>query len=232
MLIKRKKSDTSGRMLMMGYFKSVFSEQFRSIRANINFSIKDKGAKTLLITSASVGEGKSTIASNLGVAFAQEGKKVLLIDADLRKPTMHFTFNQFISPGITNLLLSNWSIEDVVKDSGIKGLHIITCGPIPPNPAELISHRSMDQFIAEAKKKYDLIIFDAPPLLSVADAQVLSEKCDGTIVVVSLGKTEKRNMVKAIEALQHSKANIVGAVLNNYKLDKNHHYYEAYVETE
>lgn len=214
------------------YSKSIVSEQFRTIRSNIKFSMKDKEFGTLLVTSSSVGEGKSTIAANIAIAFAQDGKNVLLIDADLRKPTMHYTFNLFISPGFTNLLMSNWAFEDIVKESGVKGLKIITCGPIPSNPAELLGSNSMDKFMNEMKERFDIVILDAPPLLSVADAQILAEKCDGTIVVVSSGLTQRKNILKAKEVLLHSKAKTIGVILNNFKLEKDHYYYDYYIETE
>ncbi|WP_345798816.1 CpsD/CapB family tyrosine-protein kinase [Bacillus sp. Cr_A10] len=211
--------------------KSLVAEQIRTIRANINFAMKEKRFITLLITSTSVGEGKSTIASNIAISFAQERKKVLLIDADLRKPTIHYTFKKHISPGFTNMLMSNWTFKDTVKESGVKGLEIITCGPVPSNPAELLSSSKMDKLMKEMKENYDVVIFDAPPLLSVADAQILAEKCDGTILVVSSRTTEKRNLIKAKEVLIASKAKIVGAILNNYKLEKNHYYYDYYIES-
>lgn len=229
---KNRVKHTARKLLINEFAASIFSEQFRSIRANINFSLRDKDISSLLVTSASVGEGKSTIAANIAITFAQEGKKVLLVDADLRKPTMHYTFNQFISPGFSNLFISNWGFEDVVKESGIERLKIITCGPIPSNPAELLSSQMVDKFIADMKAKFDITIFDAPPLLSVADSQILSEKCDGTILVVSSGITEKENLVKAKEVLTNSKAHVIGAILNNFKLEKDHYYYDYYGETE
>lgn len=208
--------------------RSIVSEQFRTVRTNINFSMPGKDLKTLLFTSSSIGDGKSTIAANIAIIFAQEGKKVLLIDADLRKPTMHYTFHKSISPGLTNLLSGHLNLDQIVKESGVNGLHLITCGPIPFNPAELLSSISMDNFIQEVKGKYDLTIFDAPPALSVSDAQILSNKCDGTILVISSGTTEKGNALKAKEVLQASKANIIGAILNNYKIEKDHYYYQYY----
>ena len=207
---------------------SIISEQFRKVRTNINFSMVENELQTLLFTSTSIGEGKSTIAANVGIVFAQEGKKVLLVDADLRKPTMHYTFHKPNSPGLTNLLSSHCSLDQVVKESGINGLYLITCGPIPFNPAELLSSTSMDIFIKEVRAKYDIIIFDAPPTLSVSDAQILSNKCDGTILVISSGEAEKVDVLKAKEALLSSKANIIGTILNNYKIDKNHYYYQYY----
>ncbi|MFC5604810.1 CpsD/CapB family tyrosine-protein kinase [Sporosarcina koreensis] len=208
--------------------KSIVSEQFRTVRTNINFSMPDKELKTLLFTSSSPGEGKSTSAANVAIVFAQEGKKVLLVDADMRKPTMHYTFNTTNTTGLSNLLTKQWSLEEVTKVTDIEGLFLITCGPIPPNPAELIGSNSMDSLIHELASQYDLVIFDAPPLLSVADAQILSNKCDGTILVVNSGVTEKESAIKAKESLASAKANILGTLMNNFVLEKDHYYYQYY----
>lgn len=208
--------------------KSIVSEQFRTVRTNINFSMPDKDLKTLLFTSANPGEGKSTSAANVAIVFAQEGKKVLLIDADMRKPTMHYTFHTTNSTGLSNLLTRKWELQDVVVETDIEGLHLITCGPIPPNPAELIGSQTMGALIDELQEEYDLVIFDAPPLLSVTDAQILSNRCDGTILVINSGTTEKDAVVKAKEALVSSKANILGTLLNNFILEKDHYYYQYY----
>lgn len=204
--------------------KSVVSEQFRTLRTNINFSMPDQELQTLLFTSASPGEGKSTVAANTAVVFAQEGKRVLLIDADMRKPTVHYTFHMTNTLGLSNLLTRQASLAEVVKESDIEKLHVITCGPIPPNPAELLGSRTMNKVIEEMKEHYDIILFDAPPVLSVTDGQILSNKCEGTVLVMSAGQTEKENIVKAKEALVSSQANIIGAVLNNFTLEKDHYY--------
>jgi len=206
--------------------KSVVSEQFRTIRTNINFSMPDKDLKTILFTSASPGDGKSTAAANLAVVFAQEGKKVLLIDADMRKPTVHYTFHMTNTLGLSSLLTRQATLAEVVKLSEI-GLDVITCGPIPPNPAELLASRMMDTMLEELKMQYDMIIFDAPPVLMVTDGQILSNKCDGTILVVSAGTSEKESVIKAKEALLSSKATIIGVILNNLELE-NENYYQYY----
>lgn len=232
MFKKKKRIPVVRKLVTITDPKSIISEQFRTLRANIKFAMKGEEMGTLLFTSASVGEGKSTVAANVAISFAQEGKKVLLVDADLRKPTVHYTFNTLISPGLTNRLMSQWKFENIFKNSGIVGLNIITCGPIPSNPAELLGSNSMDIFIEEMKSKYDIVIFDAPPVLSVADAQILSNKCDGTILVISSGATDKRNVVKAKEALQASNAKIIGTILNNFPLEKGHYYYQYYGEVE
>lgn len=229
---KRKKNrviQTAARKLVTNAnSKSIVSEQFRTLRTNINFSMPDQELKTLLFTSASPGEGKSTVAANTAVVFAQEGKRVLLVDADMRKPTVHYTFHMTNTLGLSNLLTRQATVSDVVKVSNIDNLHVITCGPIPPNPAELLGSKTMDKVIEELKEHFDIIIFDAPPVLSVTDGQILSNKCEGTILVMSAGETEKEAIVKAKDALVSSQANIIGTVLNNFKLDKDHYYYQYY----
>ncbi|MFJ8064775.1 CpsD/CapB family tyrosine-protein kinase [Psychrobacillus sp. NPDC096426] len=212
--------------------RSIVSEQFRTLRTNINFSMPDKELKTFLVTSSSPGEGKSTVAANTAVVFAQEGKKVLLVDTDMRKPTVHYTFHLTNTLGTSNLLTRQATVEEVVKTSEIENLDIITCGPIPPNPAELLSSQTMNNVIGEMKESYDIIIFDAPPVLSVADAQILSNKCEGTILVMNTGETEKGGVIKAKEALVSSQANIIGVVLNNFQLQKDHYYYQYYGNVE
>lgn len=198
------------------------------IRENITFLMPNRDIKTLLFTSTSPGEGKSTLAANVAIVFAQAGKRVLLVDADMRKPTMHYTFAKTLSPGLSQLLTRRSVLERVIKNTGIKGLELVTCGTIPINPAELLGTRAMDDLITEMKSRYDIIIFDAPPILLVADAQILSSKSDGTILVVNSGKTEKKNVIRAIGLLQTSKANVLGTILNNYKLEKGHDYYNYY----
>lgn len=208
--------------------KSVVSEQFRTIRTNINFSMPDHDLKSILFTSAIPGEGKSTASANTAVVFAQEGKRVLLIDADMRKPTTHYTFYRMNVTGLSNLLTRQWKFEDVVQQTDIDGLDLITSGPIPPNPAELLGSKTMDTLLNDLKDMYDMIIFDAPPVLSVSDAQILSNKAEGTILVLNSGTTEKASILKAKEALISSQANLIGTVLNNFILDKDHYYYQYY----
>ena len=125
--------------------KAVVSEQFKTIRTNINFSMPDEDLKTLVITSSTPGEGKSTNSSNIAVVFAQSGKKVLLIDSDMRKPTAHHTFNVSNTRGLSNVLTRQFSYEDVVHETLVEGLSLITSGPIPPNPAELIASQTMER---------------------------------------------------------------------------------------
>ncbi|WP_409306095.1 CpsD/CapB family tyrosine-protein kinase [Peribacillus sp. SCS-155] len=205
--------------------KSPISEQFRTIRTNIQFSSIDNDLQTLLVTSAGPGEGKSTTASNLAVVFAQQGKHVLLVDTDLRKPTTHYTFNITNTFGLTNVLTKQMELTDAVNQTEENNLYILTSGPIPPNPAELLGSKAMEQFIEKAKMEFDLIIFDTPPVMAVADAQILSNSCDGTVLVVSSGKTEKESILKAKELLSTANGKLLGVVLNNKKTQDNNYYY-------
>lgn len=205
--------------------KSPIAEQFRTIRTNIQFSSVDQELKTLMITSAGPGDGKSTTAANLAVVFAQQGKRVLLIDADLRKPTVHYTFNQTNTIGLTSVLSKRETLEKAVAETTQKNLFVLPSGPIPPNPAELLGSYAMKQLFTEVLESFDMVLFDTPPLLAVTDAQVLSNKCDGSILVVSSEKTEKDHIVKAKELLDSAQSKLLGVVLNNKKIENTNHYY-------
>ena len=205
--------------------KSPISEQYRTIRTNIQFSAVDEDIRTIVVTSSGPGEGKSTTAANLAVVFAQQGKKVLLIDSDLRKPTVHYTFNYTNTFGLTNVLTRQAQLHEVINESMEKNLYILTSGPIPPNPAELLSSRAMEQLMKDVEEEFDVVLFDSPPLLAVTDGQILASKCDGTILVVSSGKTETDQAVKAKELLNAANSHILGVVLNGKKMANSNYYY-------
>nr|WP_066451302.1 CpsD/CapB family tyrosine-protein kinase [Cytobacillus gottheilii] len=205
--------------------KSPIAEQYRTIRTNIQFSAIDEEIRTILVTSSGPGEGKSTTVANLAVVFAQQGKRVLLVDADLRKPTVHYTFNTLNTTGLTNVLTNQMSLMEAVKANDEKNLYILPCGPIPPNPSELLGSKAMTRVIAEALNEFDIILFDTPPVLAVTDAQILANKCEGTIIVVGSGKTEKEQLLKSKELLTAAQAKILGVVLNNKKMKDTDNYY-------
>ncbi|MBM4761470.1 polysaccharide biosynthesis tyrosine autokinase [Bacillus sp. B15-48] len=205
--------------------KSPISEQYRTIRTNIQFSAIDQEIRSIMVTSSGPGEGKSTTAANLAVVFAQQDKRVLLVDADMRKPTVHYTFNLTNTFGLTTVLSKQVKLNEAVNTTKVNNLFVLPSGPIPPNPAELIGSKAMDAFLAEVKESFDLVIFDTPPVLVVTDAQLLANKCDGTILVVYSGKAEVEHVAKAKELLTNAKGKMLGAILNGKKIEHTAQYY-------
>ncbi|PAK48922.1 CpsD/CapB family tyrosine-protein kinase [Priestia megaterium] len=213
------------RLLAHNSPKDPVAEQYRTIRTNIQFSNVDQDIKTIVVTSSGAEEGKSTTTSNLATVYAQQGLNVLLIDADLRKPTGHYTFRLENHIGLTNVLTRQSTLAQAVQESEIPHLSVLTSGPIPPNPSELLASAQMAELLKEMKKQFDMIIFDTPPILAVADAQILANQVDGTILVVSSGKTEKDAALKAKELLSNAKGKLLGVVLNNRKVEEGNYYY-------
>ena len=203
-------------LIMQKNPKSPSAEAFRTLKTNIQFASFDKPVQTILVTSPGPSEGKSTTASNLAMAMSEGGKSVILIDCDLRKPSIHRKFKISNQKGISSILAGEYDLSEAttrLNDS----LTILTTGIIPPNPVELISSNKMKKFVLDLKNDYDYIIIDAPPVLAVTDAQLLSTYADGTILVVSSGETDKGAVIKAKDLLDNVKAKILGIVLN--KLD-------------
>lgn len=205
--------------------KSPISEQYRTIRTNILYSSIDQEMRSLMVTSSGPGEGKSTTTANLAVVFAQQGKTVLLVDADLRKPTVHYTFKLTNTTGLTSILTNQVDIMGAVNKTDENNLYVLPSGPIPPNPSELLGSKAMEHFMEKALEEFDLIIFDTPPVLAVTDAQILANLCQGSILVVGSGKTEKDSLLKTKELLTASNGKLLGVVLNNKKADKKGSYY-------
>lgn len=208
--------------------RSPISEQYRTLRTNLQFSAIDQTLQTILVTSSGPGEGKSITIANLAVTYAQQSKKVLLIDADMRKPTVHYTFRLENIRGLSNLLIDELNIDDVVNHSSIENLNVITCGPIPPNPAELLGSKRMERIVEEAKEKYDIILFDTPPVLAVTDAQILTNIVDGALLVIRSGETEHAAALKAKESLDQAKGKLLGIVLNDQQKNQTDNYYYYY----
>ncbi len=208
---------------------AIVSEQYRTIRSNIQFASVDQELKTLVVTSSGPGEGKSTMSANLAVVFANSGKKVLLVDADLRKPSVALTFHLPNNNGLTNLLGSKEkNVTDYAMETMIDNLWVMTSGPKPPNPSEMLDSKRMVEIIMELKRQYDLVIFDMPPVASVTDAQLLSAKTDGTLLVARERKTVKQELLKAKELLSIAKANLLGVVYNGAKKSSEFNYYYYY----
>lgn len=209
--------------------KSPVSEAYRTLRTNIQFSSFDNDLDTILVTSSGPAEGKSTIASNLALSMAEIGKNVLLIDCDLRKPSIHKKFNISNNKGLSNLLIGQFKFDEVAQKYS-DNMYILTSGTVPPNPSEMLASKKMKQFLVEAKKNFDFIILDTPPVVAVTDAQLLSTMVGGVLLVVASGQTEVAATEKAKELLENVNANIIGVVLNKAEVsaNKKYKYYHYY----
>lgn len=212
-----------GNIISLDNPKSPVTESYRTLRTNIQFAGMGRDLKTLLITSAQSGDGKTITSANLAVVMAQAEQKVLLIDGDLRKPSLNFLFRTSNRLGLTDLLINKASIKQTVC-SLRNNLSLITTGCMPPNPAELLGSERMREILEELKQMYDIILFDAPPILPVTDAQLLARHVDGVLLVVNSGKTSNEQALKAKGLLEHVGAHIAGVVLNNKKVAHSSYY--------
>ncbi len=205
------------------------SEAYRVLRTNLSFSAIDKELQDVLITSSSPGEGKSTTTANLATVLAQTGKRVIVVDADLRRPTQHKLFSVPNNHGLTTALLDQkTAVANHIQPTAIRNLSIMTSGPLPPNPAELLNSQRMTHVMSELRKEADVVLYDTPPALTVADAAILSPQVDGCILVVETGKTRRDTFVQAVQRLQKTGANIFGAVMNRLRPGRSGYYYDYY----
>ncbi|MBE9906816.1 CpsD/CapB family tyrosine-protein kinase [Enterococcus casseliflavus] len=208
---------------------SPISEQYRTIRTNIQFaSSVDKQIKTIVITSSGPGEGKSTTSANLAVVFAKSGQRVLLVDADMRKPTVYKTFSLSNAIGLSTVLSTSTSVLEASQKTVIDNLSVLTSGPKPPNPSELLGSARMNQVIEEVKNLYDIVIFDMPPVVAVTDAQIMASKVDGTLLVVRENVSRKESLTKAKDLLNMVQSRIIGVVYNGAEHAKDSGYYYYY----
>jgi capsular exopolysaccharide synthesis family protein len=204
--------------------KSIVSEAYRTLRTNIQYSSFDKQIRTIVVTSAEAAEGKSTVSGNLALTFAQNEKKVILIDCDLRKPSVHKNFKISNLIGLSEVLIGKEKLEDVIQKRN-QNLDILTSGKIPPNPSEMLSSSAMTKLIEKLKEIYDIIILDSAPLQAVTDAQVLSTKVDGTIIVVRAQRTNREAVIEAKKLLDKVGAHIIGTVLHAVENTRGKYYY-------
>jgi capsular exopolysaccharide synthesis family protein len=204
---------------------SVITESYRSLRTNLSFVSPDRPLQTALLTSAGPGEGKSLTISNLAMAYAQMGKKTLLVDTDLRRPVLHHLFELKREPGFCDLFTENPDYETAIRPSGRDNLSIITAGIFTPNPAELIASQKMVQHIEYFKKHFDIIFFDTPPVFAVTDATLLGTKVDGVLLVIKAHHTDKEIAMRAVASIQNIGVKVWGVVLNDINLT---HRYSSY----
>lgn len=198
--------------------RSPISEAYRTLRTNLEFSSLDKAIRSMVVTSAAPEEGKSTTLANLAVTIAQAGKKVILVDCDLRRPSLNQIFNARGAPGFTDMMRDDTLMQKPpLQDTSVANLRLLASGTIPPNPSELLASRRMGDVIAALQALADVVLFDAPPIVAVTDAAVLASKVDAVLLVVSAGKTKREHAKKAKALLEKVNAHLIGTVLNNVK---------------
>ena len=205
--------------------KSITAESYRSLRTNIQYSSIDKQVKSLVVTSSNAGEGKSTVSGNLAYTFFQSGKRVLIIDCDLRKPSLHRKFNVSNEVGLTDVLVGTSELNKVMKKID-DNLYLLTTGTLPPNPAEIIGSNTMENFLDECKINFDYIILDTPPILPVTDSKLLAIKADATVLVVRSEISKSKHVSQAFKELGKVNANVIGTILNDVEMHSEKLYYD------
>jgi non-specific protein-tyrosine kinase len=222
-------ADPAERLITALHPKSPISEAYRVMRTNLQFSSLDRPLRSLVITSPNPKEGKSTTAANLGVVMAQAGKSVVLVDSDLRRPLLHRIFQVPNKQGLTTVLLQDGPVLDgTLQETGIENLRVLTSGPLPPNPSELLGSKRMENLIDQLEAEADIILFDTPPALPVTDAAVLATQTDGVLIVADAGKTRRAAAGQTVENMQKVGANLLGVAVNRLSLRGSGKYYYYY----
>lgn len=212
-------SATDARLLPQMPGMDPAAESYRILRTNIHFASIDAPLRTLVVTSSDSGEGKTTTAANLGFAMAADGRTVILVDTDLRRPTLHTLLELPTVPGLTDVLLGQAQLDDVLLEHDeMPGLMALTCGSTPPNPSELLGSRTFRALVEQLREKADLVIFDSPPVLAAADAQILASQMDGTVLVLEAGETRKAAAARTLALLRQARANLLGIAYNKMRL--------------
>jgi len=220
-------SASNRRLIVHEEAKSPIAEAYRTLRTNLQFSKSEGKLKTIMFTSAGPGEGKSTTVANTAVALAQSGKKVILMDCDFRKPVQHKIFGKK-NRGLTNVLVEEVKIEDFLQKTEIENLRILTGGPIPPNPSELLGSNKMQEVLDYLKSQADYLIIDVPPVVAVTDACVLAAKVDGITLVVNFGTIRPEIAKKAKNLLLKANGHVLGVIINRVEIEEEDSYYYYY----
>ena len=208
--------------------RSAAAEAYRTLRTNIRFAGLDSPCRTITITSAGPGEGKTTTVANFGTVCAQADARVCVVDSDMRRPNLHRLFGLNNDRGLTTALLEGRTLSSVSQPTPIPNLSVVTSGPLPPNPAELLGSHRMHECLETATNEFDLILFDSPPVISVADALVLAAQVDGVILVVRSGTMAHVVVRRTSEQIEAVKGRILGIVLNSVDLRRDGYYYDYY----
>jgi capsular exopolysaccharide synthesis family protein len=205
-----------------------FSEAFKTVRTNVLFSSAEADVRSLAITSASPSEGKSLVCANLAIALAQAGQRVLVIDADMRRPRVHEIFDAPQEPGLSNVLTGNAKLSEAIHKSTIDRLWVLSAGLIPPNPAELLGSKRYVDFLLSLQNHFDWAIIDTPPVLVVADGSIVANEAMSTVFVVDANHTKRHAARAALEQLETANAHVIGSVLNKATVNRHPHYYSTY----
>ncbi|KYH13857.1 tyrosine-protein kinase [Staphylococcus kloosii] len=210
--------------------KSTISEKFRGIRSNIMFSNPENEISSLLVTSEKPISGKSTITANIAVTYAQAGFKTLIIDGDMRKPTQHYIFDINNNYGLSNLIINKATYSESIKETKVENLAVLTSGPTPPNPSELIASNNFNNIYNELLNHYDFIVIDTPPINTVTDAQIYAQIVGNCALVIDAEKNNRNEVKKAKDLIGKSSGKLIGAILNKMPFDKTSSYYYYYGE--
>jgi capsular exopolysaccharide synthesis family protein len=208
--------------------KSPAAEAYRTLRTSIQFAGLDHKCRSIVVTSSSPGEGKSTTVANFGVVLAQTGSRVCLVDSDLRRPTLHRIFGLANTRGLTTALLEGLPLAETAQPTAVPNLAVVTSGPLPPNPAELVGSNRMREALEAAAADYDMVLLDSPPVVSVADAVALATFADGVVMVVQTGKVPHEVIRRATGQILAVKGRILGVVMNGVNLKRDGYYYDYY----
>jgi succinoglycan biosynthesis transport protein ExoP len=230
--IVRNTQSRSGYPLLSDANSTKLSEAFRTLRTNILFSSAEQGSRSLMITSTGPSEGKTLVAGNLAISLAETGLKVLLIDADMRRPKQHEVFGFSSEPGLSDMLVGHAKASESVRKTAVAGLWILPSGKIPPNPAELLGSNRFDDFLRSLKDHFDWVLIDTPPVMAVADASVVAHKATGVVFVIGAEMVSRQAAATALEQLDNAHAKLIGAILNRVDLDRHSYYYSQYYRKE
>lgn len=206
-------------LVMVQAPRSAAAEAYRTLSTNIQFSSLDRDLKTLMVTSVGPDEGKSIVLANLAITMAESGRKVVMVDCDLRHPSLHQMFGTSDQPGLTSMVL-NQELAPPLQATSVANVSLVPSGPLPPNPAELISSERFTRVLAAIGAEADVVLLDAPPVAAVADATILAARVDGVLLVVDSGRTRREAGRRASEQLQRVGAHVLGAVLTNVKAER------------
>ena len=221
--MRNKSEDFTNRLVTVLDPISAAAEAYRTLRTNLLYALVDDPPKVIVLTSAAQGEGKSTTCANLGVVLAQAEQRTLILDCDLRKPTVHKIFEMRNMGGVVDLLSGQWSLQETWKEP-VRGLKVVTTGPIPPNPTELLGSRRFAELLARVREDFDYVLVDAPPVGMVSDAAILATQGDGVLLVLDAQNTRKGALRQAMRSMETIGANVLGAVMNNVKKGRGGYY--------